>query len=215
MNFAEQQLVQKGLISQEQLKEATDYQKSIGGDISKILQKLGYLSEEDFAKFLAEEYNHPYIPYDKVKIDEKLIVKYPEPFMQQKFLFPLKRTESVLSLAMANPTDLETIDKLSFETGCTIEISMVTERTVERVLRLVFHNKNEERETERQDDEANEVDAPKETDEAVGKGKVTLNQGIKKVIEGVSGGELLHTLLKVLLEREIISLNDIQEELRK
>lgn len=52
--------LEKGLITNDQLKEALEYQKKYGGRLGWILVSLGYIDRETFYKILAEHYNLPF-----------------------------------------------------------------------------------------------------------------------------------------------------------
>lgn len=138
MNRLGQQLIQRGMITQEQLDEALEYQQTIGGRIGKVLQKLGFVEEEAFAKYLANEYNHTYMSYDELKVDHRLIQRFSEENMRSKKYFPIKKVENKIYLAMSDPMDIEVTDNLSSEWGNDFKIFMVTDRTVEKVLRAQF-----------------------------------------------------------------------------
>lgn len=138
MDLLGQLLIRKKLITPEQLDEALAYQETIGGRMGKVLQKLGFISEEAFSRFLAEEYGHPYKTFEEISIDKALITSYSEDQMLHKFFFPLVRDSKTLIVAMTDPMDLETIDQFSFKDDRKIYITLVSPRTVERVLRKAF-----------------------------------------------------------------------------
>lgn len=54
-------LVEKGYITEEQLKEALNYQKNSGGRLGWILASLGYIRRIDLYKTLAEHFNLPFL----------------------------------------------------------------------------------------------------------------------------------------------------------
>ena len=53
-------LIQQGLITEDQLKEAMKAQKKESGRIGEVLMKLGILSEEELAKALGAQLNIPH-----------------------------------------------------------------------------------------------------------------------------------------------------------
>ena len=61
-------LVEKGLITAEQLKEAELLARANTEPLRKILTKKGYLSEKDLAAFLSEEFDLPFIEFIGFKV---------------------------------------------------------------------------------------------------------------------------------------------------
>ncbi len=91
--------VKEGLITQEQLSEALDYQKRFGGRLGWILTTLGYVNRLDFFRTLAKNYNLPFFEdIDEVKrhIDTKLIEKFDPKELAEHEVLPAKLEEEVL-----------------------------------------------------------------------------------------------------------------------
>ncbi len=188
-------LIKKGLISRDQLKEALALQRKIGGRMGKVLQKLGYIDEDHFSRFLAEEYGHPYLTFEEIRPDEKLIARFPLDLMRQKQFFPLKRSAESLAIALVDPTDIETEDQLAFQESRPVAIHVVSERTVERVLRAVFHK----------DEPAASPSAREGGDEDRLLHSLMLQPERK----------LAHALLKTLVDRKILTAHEIAQKLKE
>lgn len=62
-------LISDGAISEEQLREALDFQKKEGGLLGEVLVKLGYVEERDIVQALTVQCGFPYLP----KLGEILI----------------------------------------------------------------------------------------------------------------------------------------------
>lgn len=196
MNRLGQQLIQHGLITQEQLEEALEYQVTIGGRIGKVLQKLGFVDEEEFAKFLAKEYNHAFLSYDEIKVDSALLKRYSRDDMQRKNYFPINKKGSTVSLAMSNPMDIEVTDNLSAQFGgIQFEVYMVTDRTVERILRETLDEGQEE------DDPTVNVDVDEPAVD------------LKSLFKQHSEKKILYALLHLLSTKGKIDLRDLVKKL--
>jgi len=62
-------LVERGLITVEQLEEALNKQRQKGGLIGEILVDMGLVKEEDIAQTLTAQYGFPYLPLSNYDID--------------------------------------------------------------------------------------------------------------------------------------------------
>lgn len=121
MEDLENKLIEDNLISNQQLQlakqEALRLKKSIWGAIV----KLGYLSEEDVALFLAQESNIPYIKISDYEINPETLNLVSESFCRQNCLIPLFKIENRLFVAISNPLDAALIDNLARLCICSIE----------------------------------------------------------------------------------------------
>jgi len=101
-------LIDQGLITEAQLQQAIDAQKSEGGQVGETLLRLGFISEEDLAAALGKQLLIPYAslasglltPQQGTEDFRKII---PYEFAREHILLPLSRTINSLSVAMFNP----------------------------------------------------------------------------------------------------------------
>ena len=96
-------LVEKALVTQEQLDEALELQKDKGGLIGEILVELKYTTEDDIAKMLTAQYGFAYLPLSNYEIDQSLINLIPERVARQYCLIPIDKIGNNLTIAMSNP----------------------------------------------------------------------------------------------------------------
>ncbi|MCX7831101.1 MAG: type II secretion system protein GspE, partial [Acidobacteria bacterium] len=66
-------LLKSGLITEQQLQEALQLQKTNGGKLGFNLVKLGYVKEEDITSLLSEQYGVPAIHLEHFDIDESVL----------------------------------------------------------------------------------------------------------------------------------------------
>lgn len=120
------QLIQQGLITEEQLSKALLTQKALGiqrgvvKPLGEILIDLQLVTEADLLTVLGAQLNVPYIDVDKYDIDIETLATVPEKIAREKKVIPISRIESTLTLAMATPSDLSTIDEIEFLSGCEV-----------------------------------------------------------------------------------------------
>ena len=101
-------LVQKGMITEEQLSEALVKQKENGAKLGETIVELGYVSENDMIDVLVEQLGIEYVDVRKIKVDENAARLLKEDFMRKNSLIPIAFDEllpNVIRVAMADPMD--------------------------------------------------------------------------------------------------------------
>ncbi|PIU41581.1 MAG: hypothetical protein COS99_04520 [Candidatus Omnitrophica bacterium CG07_land_8_20_14_0_80_42_15] len=119
-------LVERGVITKEQLDKALSIQKERGGLIGQILIGLGYATEEEIARSLTVQYGFPYLPLSNYEIDADLIKLIPENVLRQYCLIPIDKIGNNLTIAMANPLNIQAIEDIELITNCKVQIFVST-----------------------------------------------------------------------------------------
>jgi len=121
-------LVQNGLLTQGQLGDALQAQMVFGGRLGTNLVELGYLSEGELATFLSTQLGLPSASAAEIDAVSKEALKSVSAEAASKYMvFPLAVTGRRLRLAMVDPTDLASVDEVSFQTGFTIQPAVAPE----------------------------------------------------------------------------------------
>jgi len=122
-------LIEKGIISHEQLNLAIKEQKEKGGLLGELLVELHFATERDIAQALTSQYGFPYLPLANYEIDEDVIKSVPENICRQFCLIPIDKIGKSLTLAMSNPLNTQAAEDVELITGCTIQtfVSTTTE----------------------------------------------------------------------------------------
>ncbi len=115
-------LVREGLISEDQLKRALQEQRSNGHRLGYTLVEMGFVSETDLTRVLARKYRVKAVDLSRIGNIDKRVINLVKPEIATRHLvLPLRRVGRTLTVAMANPTNLDAIDELRFSTGYDIE----------------------------------------------------------------------------------------------
>ncbi len=110
------------LINQDQFDEALRNRVLYGGKIGTSLIELGYVRENDLARFLSSKLALPYVsPERLLAIPADIIGLVPSAVALKYRVIPIHRDKKRLYLVMADPTDLKAIDEISFITGFIIK----------------------------------------------------------------------------------------------
>ena len=116
-----QVLVDRNLVTAEQLKQAVDKSHKSGLQLGACLVGLGFAKEEDVVEALTAEYGFPYLPLKNYEIDPALLGLVPETLARNYGLIPIDKIGDVLSVAMADPLNAQAIDDVEFITHCKVQ----------------------------------------------------------------------------------------------
>jgi len=131
-------LVKANLITDEQLKKALQQQDNSGGRLGSNLVKLGYVSEDDITSFLSKQYGVPSINLSHFEIDPAVVKLVPPEVAQKHQVIPLNRTGSVLTVAMADPSNIFAIDDIKFMTGFKVETVVASETSIKNAINRYY-----------------------------------------------------------------------------
>ncbi|MHB8709477.1 MAG: GspE/PulE/PilB domain-containing protein [Desulfuromonadales bacterium] len=111
-------LVNEKLITQGQLEEALQAQVIFGGKLGTILIEMGVVSEKIMAEALKQQLGFPCArPEDLEDIPRSTIDIISLELAENHKVIPVSVTGRKLTLAMADPRDIQAIDEIAFRTG--------------------------------------------------------------------------------------------------
>ena len=93
------------------------------------------LSEEKETRKLAERYHVPYIDLGSASIDRELVLTFPPDFLYRSNFIPLEATATTIKIAIADPSDIATIDAIESFLGRKVEVHAAPERAIHEALR--------------------------------------------------------------------------------
>ena len=131
-------LLHRGLITEEQLATADQSQQTESGRPGEVFVRLGYVSETDVLKALAEEMDIQYEESIPAQLDPALVEGIPPKLAFGSQLVPIERTDGHIVVATANPLDLEALDELAMITGCEIEPVVSAPEQVAEAIKKLF-----------------------------------------------------------------------------
>src|SRR4029078_6587877 len=102
-------LVARRLLEPEDVERALELQKERGDKLGKILVDLGFIAAKDILSALSEQLGVPIVAVDQPPPVGPEIDGLSPRFMRQSRFIPVAFDESILTVAMADPLDFETI----------------------------------------------------------------------------------------------------------
>ncbi|MGF7186407.1 type IV pilus assembly protein PilB [Desulfitispora alkaliphila] len=131
-------LIDGGVITELQLKEALKTQKQTGLRLGHALIQLGLVTEEQIDEVLEIQLGLPRIALHKMRLNPKIVKLITGTVARNYKVIPFEKVENKLGLAMADPLNLDAIDNIEMQTGLTVEPAIASEREVDQAISRFF-----------------------------------------------------------------------------
>lgn len=139
-------LVKERIVSEAQLEEALRNQVIFGGKVGTNLIELGYITAERLSDALARHKGVPQArPAELHSIPSEVIALITAEIAKKYQVLPISLEKKRLTVAMADPADIGTIDRLSFITGMYINPVVIPELLLIMALERYYRIKRETR----------------------------------------------------------------------
>lgn len=131
-------LLNRNIISKEQLEEALSIQKNTGEKLGEILIKKGYISDETLMELVSFQRGFEVVDLNKIqdKIDPSVANLISKDFAYKRKVFPFDLADSTLHVAMTDPRDINAIDEIRLLTGYNVKPYISTKKNIENIIRL-------------------------------------------------------------------------------
>ena len=129
-----QLLLERGLVSREQLDEALDEQKRTGDFLGAVLTRRGVLSEDELVPVLADQLGIAWVRLQGADVDPQALAKVPAKFASHYSLLPVRLDDRTLEVAIADPYDFQTIDELKLLLDCEIRPVLAGQREIQEAI---------------------------------------------------------------------------------
>jgi type IV pilus assembly protein PilB len=198
-------LIEAGLIDEYQLSSALGHQKQWGGRIASILISKGFVDEKNVASLMEELLDQKCMSLEDINVSQEVLKTVNSDTAKKYCIMPLELNQKTLTIAMSDPTDLNTIDELSFSLGLRIKPVLALESGIRRALSKHYPDIPPEdsyryyMETEKI---SQEIDIVRTEREIPSK-------------EDYPPDIVLDALTELLIENDIISKNDLKNKIRK
>jgi MSHA biogenesis protein MshE len=136
-------LTQQKLLSAEQLRTALEEQKKSGLRLGRVVIDKGYASEEQISQALARQLSIPYINLKQYNIKREIVHKLTETQARRFRALALEDLGRNYRVAMADPTDLTAYDEIVRLLKRDIELAVVTETELLRIVDRTYRRTEE------------------------------------------------------------------------
>jgi type IV pilus assembly protein PilB len=157
-------LVESGIISEEQRDFALNEQKRTGERLGTVLRRLNLITEDDLARMLAESIGVEYINLRNESVDPKITAVLNESFVRRYKVFPVSADDGTVTIAMADPLDVMTIDRVQQQSGRYPKVMSASEFDILTAIDRFYGTESESSMEEMIADSIRQVDAKGSSD---------------------------------------------------
>ena len=127
-------LVEMGVITPAEVNLILEQMTSVGRRFGETGTALGLFSEDVLAQALARRFHLEYINLDQVSPDPELIASLPAGLPLRFNFLPIRREDTGLVIAIADPTDLATLDDLELLLPTPLTLCLAAKGKIARLL---------------------------------------------------------------------------------
>jgi len=136
-------LVEKGLITEDQLQHALSEQKKLGRKLGGTLIELGMIDENSLLSLLASQLNIPLIDINNYNYSNEVAKLLPESIARRYRALVLEDRERDYLVAMADPTDIYALDEIQSKLNKPVSQAIVRETALLENFDLVYRRTEE------------------------------------------------------------------------
>jgi type IV pilus assembly protein PilB len=208
-------LIDAGLINETQLSAALHSQKTWGGKLGSTLVRMGFVSEAGILKCLSAQLRLPSADFRKLNISPKAIQSIPFNIAEKYNVIPVALKEELgkktVILAMSDPTNLDTISEIEFQSGVRVRPVVAAESSITKAIDKYYREKNFK--TEYGYEKRVDLSAVEEAEEMV-----ILTGGEEHTVstaEAPEPGKLVRALAKALVDKGVLTEEELEAALRE
>jgi type II secretory ATPase GspE/PulE/Tfp pilus assembly ATPase PilB-like protein len=128
-------LIEAGLATAEDIEKALSEQRKRGGRrIGQILIEMNLVSEVDLSMTLAKKFQLPFLDLDSCSINLAALEELPKDFIEKNKVLPIDTDAKSVTLALADPLAVDTIDLVRVRTNKQVCEVVVTPSQLERYI---------------------------------------------------------------------------------
>ncbi|HXG47317.1 MAG TPA: ATPase, T2SS/T4P/T4SS family, partial [Methylomirabilota bacterium] len=131
-------LLDKGLLTPEQVDEAMALQKAEGLRLDRAVVQLGFLTERQLLEVMAEQLHLPLVNLTEMSIEPQTLQALPAKVVYRKRLLPVSRVNGTLNVATSDAFDLYAFDDIRLMTGLDIQPVLAPREDIEKVIKAHY-----------------------------------------------------------------------------
>ena len=135
MSSYTQVLVEKGLVTVEDIDTAERLRENQGLRLDQALIQNGALSEQDFHKVMGERLDFEIVDLPNATIEDEAIRSLPSRFVYRNHLAPIARENGTLKVATSDPFDLYVFDEIKLLTGLEVSPVLAPRDEIDKVIK--------------------------------------------------------------------------------
>ncbi|MGN0623475.1 MAG: GspE/PulE family protein [Oscillospiraceae bacterium] len=134
-----QYLVEKNLLTEEQLQQVLAKQKETKGKLfGDVVVEMGFVSEIQFTQCLAERLNVTFIDLDNTSLLPDVVKKVPESVARKYNVIPVTKIGKRMTVATNDPVNFYIFEDIRAITGCSITPVLATKASINRAIGKMY-----------------------------------------------------------------------------
>ena len=129
-------LVEYGMVTREQVARAREEAEASGGTLDPVecLKKDGSVREQDLLAMLAQQYGMEVLDLNSYEIPPEILECLTPEVASRYKVVPVMKHDDVLTIAMSDPTDMETLDALRYLLGTEVDAMVASKTQIDAIL---------------------------------------------------------------------------------
>ncbi len=127
-------LVEMGTITSAEVEMLLEKLQIDGKNFGETGLAEGFFNEEQLAQALARQFGYEFVDLKTTFLDPELMALLPAGVPLRNKLVPLRRDDDVLTVAVANPTDVQMLDHLEMQLGLRLQLKVASRTQIEKLL---------------------------------------------------------------------------------
>jgi type IV pilus assembly protein PilB len=136
-------LVRRGLVRDEDVAKALEAQKTQGGALGSILVQMGLITQEQLMEALGEQFGMEVVDLVGLEIPKGAVDRVEYSVASTYKVMPIRWDGTTLTVGMANPLDIATLDDLRTLLGCEVRGAVSNDKDVQTVLQKYYRKEEE------------------------------------------------------------------------
>ncbi|MBU8901141.1 MAG: Flp pilus assembly complex ATPase component TadA [Victivallales bacterium] len=138
-------LQEYGMVSDEQVEEAWEEVGSSDGnlDVVDALKVLGHVEEEQLLAMLANQYGMEVVDLSSYVFQDEVIEALSPDVVMQYQVVPVMKHDNIITVAISDPSDVETIDSLRYLLGCDVDAVAASAEQIHSVIQEKYAHSKE------------------------------------------------------------------------
>lgn len=131
-------LLDRGVISPDQLDEALALQRASGERLDKVLVRMGVVSADQVLQTIGDQFHLDVVDLDAIVVEPKVLQALPASLVHKQRCVPISSINGTLTVATSDPFELSVLDELRLLTGQAIELVLADEEGLQRFIRANY-----------------------------------------------------------------------------
>jgi type IV pilus assembly protein PilB len=126
------------LVSSDTISDAVAHSEEMGQSLRQTLIESGQVTEDQVLSAIAEKMGMKIVELDFVQVDPEVLQRLPEKTAKFYHIFPLKFADNTLTVAMADPLNVQIFDDLKIMLGSNIEGVLAKEEQIQHAIKKFY-----------------------------------------------------------------------------